>query len=64
MHRYQMLYELALPEIPIIYESFFKFANHHYNIIRRFGRFPKDSTVFEPESIPEEIQYLNEMKGF
>lgn len=59
-----MLYELALPETPVIYESFFKFGNYHYNIIRRFGRFPEDNTVLERESTPEEIQYLNEMKGF
>ncbi|WP_304986136.1 DUF924 family protein [Coxiella-like endosymbiont] len=59
-----MLYELALPETPVIYERFFKFDNHHYNIIRRFGRFSQDNTVLERESTFEEIQYLNEMKRF
>ncbi len=60
---YQILFELALPETQVIYESFFKFANHHHHIIRRFGRFPQRNALLGRESTPEETQYLNEMKG-
>ena len=57
---YQMLVELAFPETQIIYESFFKFANHHYSIVRRFGRFPQRNTILGRESTEEEINYLKE----
>ena len=59
---YQVLVELAFPETQVIYESFFKFANHHYNIVRRFGRFPQRNAFLNRESTPEEIQYLKEMQ--
>ncbi len=61
---YQMLVELAFPETQVIYESFFKFANHHYNIVRRFGRFPQRNTVLGRESTSEEINYLKDIKHF
>ncbi len=57
---YEVLVELALPETKIIYESFFKFANHHYNIVRRFGRFPQRNIALGRESKAEEIEYLKE----
>lgn len=57
---YEILVELALPETKIIYESFFKFANHHYSIVRRFGRFPQRNEILGRESRPEEIEYLKE----
>jgi len=60
---YEMLVELAFPETRIIYESFFKFANHHYNIIRRFGRFPQRNEILGRESTPEELKYLEEFNS-
>lgn len=61
MRSYEALVTFSLPETKIIYESFFKFANHHYNIIRRFGRFPQRNAVLARESTPEELQYLKEL---
>ena len=63
MRRYQILYELALLETHVIYESFFKFARHHYNIIRRSGRFPKRN-VLELGSPRKKFNILDEMKQF
>lgn len=57
---YEILVELALPETKIIYESFFKFANHHYSIVRRFGRFPQRNVVLKRKSTQEEEEYLQE----
>lgn len=30
----------------LIYKSFFKFANYHYNVIRCFGQFPQRNVAF------------------
>lgn len=57
---YRMLVELAFPETQMIYESFFKFANHHYNIVQRFGRFPQRNAALGRESTEEEIKYIKE----
>lgn len=57
---YEMLIELAFPETRVIYESFFKFANHHYSIVRRFGRFPQRNLILSRESTAEEERYLKE----
>lgn len=59
---YEVLMELAFPETRIIYESFFKFANHHYNIVRQFGRFPQRNAVLGRISTPEEQAYLDELE--
>lgn len=60
LQAYEMLAELALPETKVIYESFFKFASHHYSIISRFGRFPQRNSILNRESTPEELDYLKE----
>lgn len=60
VHCYYQLGELAFSETRIIYDSFLKFANHHYNIIQRFGRFPQRNRILGRESTPEELQYLRE----
>lgn len=56
---YTVLSELAFDETKIIYESFLKFANHHYTIIQRFGRFPQRNSILGRTSTPEELQYLS-----
>lgn len=61
---YEMLVELALPETKVIYESFFKFANHHYSIVRRFGRFPQRNQALNRESTKEELDYLSESEQY
>jgi uncharacterized protein (DUF924 family) len=61
---YQMLVELAFPETQVNYESFFKFANHHYSIVRRFGRFPQRNEIMGRESTDEELEYLKDTEQF
>ena len=43
-----MLTELAFSETRVIYDSFLRFANHHYGVIQRFGRFPQRNRVLKP----------------
>lgn len=57
---YELLVELALPETKVIYESFFKFASHHYSIVHRFGRFPQRNVILERESTKDEVEFLKE----
>lgn len=59
---YQALVELAFPETRVIYESFFKFANHHHTMIQRFGRFPQRNAILGRVSTEPEIQYLKEIQ--
>jgi uncharacterized protein (DUF924 family) len=59
---YQMLVEVAFQETQVIYESFFKFAMHHFNIVQRFGRFPQRNALLGRESTPEEAKFLKDIK--
>jgi uncharacterized protein (DUF924 family) len=45
-------------------ENNLRFARHHQEIIRRFGRFPHRNKVLGRESTPEEISYLNSKEAF
>lgn len=58
---FSLLSELAFDETKIIYDSFLKFANHHYTIIQRFGRFPQRNQVLGRTSTKDEIEYLEEL---
>jgi uncharacterized protein (DUF924 family) len=60
---YQILAELAFPETRVIYDSFLRFANHHFSIIQRFQRFPQRNRVLNRESTPEELVYLREIEA-
>ncbi len=60
---YQNLSELAFAETRVIFDSFLKFANHHYTIIERFGRFPQRNKMLARESTPEELTYLKEIEN-
>jgi len=40
------------------------FAEHHRELIRRFGRFPHRNKILNRKSTPEEIDYLNSEKAF
>ena len=58
---YRALVDLAFSETRVIFDSFLKFANHHYSVIQRFGRFPQRNVALGRESTKEEIAYLKEI---
>jgi uncharacterized protein (DUF924 family) len=60
---YNMLVSLALPETKVVYDSFMRFANHHYSVIQQFGRFPQRNQLLGRDSTPEELTYLKEQEG-
>lgn len=60
---YRQINELALPETRTIYESFLRFANHHFEVIQRFGRFPQRNAALGRISTDEEIIYLKELEA-
>ncbi|MFN2302847.1 MAG: DUF924 family protein [Anaerolineales bacterium] len=41
-----------------------RFAKHHRELIRRFGRFPHRNKILGRESTPEETAYLNSKEAF
>ncbi|MDD5331148.1 MAG: DUF924 domain-containing protein [Sulfuricella sp.] len=41
-----------------------RFARHHRELIRRFGRFPHRNAILGRKSSPEEIAYLNSKEAF
>jgi uncharacterized protein (DUF924 family) len=46
-------------------ESSLDFANWHYDVIQRFGRFPGRNEALGRTSTPEEVKFLSEQKmGF
>ena len=59
---YRTLADLAFSETRVIFDSFLKFANHHYSIIHRFGRFPQRNQVLNRESSKAELAYLKEVE--
>ncbi len=40
------------------------FAQHHHDIIERFGRFPHRNPILGRTSTPEEVAYMNSSEGF
>lgn len=56
---YGLLSDLAFEETRVIYDSFLKFANHHYSIIQRFGRFPQRNAILDRKTTEEEQAYLD-----
>lgn len=60
---FTVLNELAFDETKIIYDSFLKFANHHYTIIQRFGRFPQRNETLGRTSTKDELDYLKELNN-
>ena len=45
-------------------EDNLRFARHHREIVRRFGRFPHRNAILGRESSPEELAYLASGKAF
>ena len=42
----------------------FRFAKHHRDIIKRFGRFPHRNEILGRTSTADEIEYLNSAQAF
>jgi uncharacterized protein (DUF924 family) len=59
---YQMLSDLSFAETRVIFESFFKFANHHFSVINRFGRFPQRNQSLKRVMTAHEQSYLKEIQ--
>ncbi|MCX7125356.1 MAG: DUF924 domain-containing protein, partial [Gammaproteobacteria bacterium] len=59
---YRTLVDLAFSETRVIFDSFLKFANHHYAVIQRFGRFPQRNIPLHRESSKAEIDFLKEIE--
>jgi uncharacterized protein (DUF924 family) len=55
---YQILVNLAFPETRAIYENFLAYAIKHYEVIKRFGRFPHRNVLLGRMSTPEELEFL------
>ena len=45
-------------------EDNYRFAQHHYGIVERFGRFPHRNEILGRENSDVEIEYLNSKQGF
>lgn len=41
-----------------------RFAEHHRNIVKTYGRFPHRNAILGRESSPEEVEYLNSDQAF
>lgn len=61
LRAYHALIDLAFSETRVIFDSFYKFANHHYSIVQRFGRFPQRNQALHRESGKEELAFLKEI---
>ncbi|HLB57896.1 MAG TPA: DUF924 family protein [Gammaproteobacteria bacterium] len=61
LRAYRTLVDLAFSETRVIFDSFLKFANHHYAIIQRFGRFPQRNRALHRESTQAEIDFMKEI---
>lgn len=59
---YRTLVDLAFSETRVIFDSFLKFANHHYAVVSRFGRFPQRNEALNRTSTQAEIDFLKEIK--
>lgn len=49
-----------VPDVSEMLSSNRDFAERHYNIVKRFGRYPHRNTILGRESTPEEIEFLKE----
>lgn len=60
---YQLLAQMAIDETKVLYDSFLRFAMHHYDVVRQFGRFPQRNKVLGRESTAAELIYLKELES-
>ena len=59
---YRTLVNLAFSETRVIFDSFLKFANHHFSVIQKFGRFPQRNVALHRESSQSELEFLKEIE--
>jgi len=45
-------------------ENNLRFAKHHRELVRRFGRFPHRNAILDRANTPQEIDYLNSKEAF
>ena len=45
-------------------EDNLRFAKHHHDIVKRFGRFPHRNIILGRKSSEAEVEYLNSKQGF
>jgi uncharacterized protein (DUF924 family) len=55
---YKILLDLSFPEAKGIFENFLDYALKHFDVIKRFGRFPERNKALGRISTKEEIKYL------
>jgi uncharacterized protein (DUF924 family) len=60
---YQILVNLAFPETRNAYEEFLNHAIKHYEVVRRFGRFPQRNIILARPSTAEELEFLKSNPG-
>jgi uncharacterized protein (DUF924 family) len=55
---YKILLDLSFPEAKGIFENFLEHALKHFDVIKRFGRFPERNKILGRKSTKEEMAYL------
>lgn len=58
MTKFEELADYVDPSLTAIFESFANYAQQHYNIIKKFGRFPHRNTTLGRASTSEEVEFL------
>lgn len=61
---FKMLLDLSFPEARALFQSFFDYALHHYQVIEQFGRFPSRNIVLNRESTEAEKEFLKKSHAF
>ncbi|VAW91143.1 FIG027190: Putative transmembrane protein [hydrothermal vent metagenome] len=65
MHSEQIAHqELAIKLYNNISPNNLEFAHHHYDIIKKYGRFPHRNKILGRQSTPEEQAYLESKEAF
>lgn len=55
---YKILLDLSFPEAKGVFESFLQHALQHFDVVKRFGRFPGRNSILGRISTKEELEYL------
>lgn len=56
----QMVIDLSSSELKGTAEGYLDFAQKHYDIVERFGRFPHRNDILNRKSTPEEVDFLKQ----
>ncbi len=60
---FKMLLDLSFPEARALFQSFFDYALHHYQVIEQFGRFPSRNILLQRQSTQAEEEFLKKSRG-